>query len=393
MAADNRTEGEHTGKYTPADWTDFVHTAPGTLAGEYLRLFWQPVYCSDELHPGRSKPITVLNEQFTLYRGEKGEAHLLGFRCAHRGTQLSTGWVEGDDLRCFYHGWKYDSTGQCIEQPAEPEPFCQKVKVRSYPTHEYLGLVFAYLGLGEAPPFPRYPDFESDGVPQAEMYTRACNYYQDLENDPVHGAFVHARGRRRPIPLVTAEESEWGMTAYSTYPDGSVRVTQWGMPNVHLVRTPPSGPDGAWRDTVHWKVPIDDTTEGSFRVHFSHVTGEAARRLQEQYEEWRAKGPIFRPESLTAAILAGEMHIKDTFDQAEFYRTTVEDDVAQMGQGPIVDRTQDHLGRSDATVILFRKLWERELRALAEGRSLKHWVRTERDVPQDADGLQRAAAL
>src|SRR5207302_5353628 len=99
---------------------------------------------------------------FTLYRGESGQVHLLDFRCAHRGTQLSTGWIEGDSLRCFYHGWMYDGSGQCIEQPAEPEPFCSRIKIRSYPVQEYLGLVFAYLGEGEAPPFRRIAQLEAE---------------------------------------------------------------------------------------------------------------------------------------------------------------------------------------------------------------------------------------
>ncbi|MBM2812247.1 MAG: hypothetical protein HW416_3006, partial [Chloroflexi bacterium] len=144
------------------EWEDFVHTGPGTLAGRYLRRFWQPIEASRKLESGRARPIRIMGENFTLYRGEAsphpdplsrgeeaGKAHVVAFRCAHRGTQLSTGWVEGDDLRCFYHGWKYDGTGQCIEQPAEPEPFCNRIKIRGYPTEEYLGLIFAYFGDGE----------------------------------------------------------------------------------------------------------------------------------------------------------------------------------------------------------------------------------------------------
>ena len=94
------------------DYKDFVHTGPGTLSGRYLRLFWQPVCRSKDLAPGHTKPIRIMGENFTLYRGEQG-AHVVDFRCAHRGTQLSAGWVEGDCLRCVYHGWRYDSSGQC----------------------------------------------------------------------------------------------------------------------------------------------------------------------------------------------------------------------------------------------------------------------------------------
>ena len=134
---------------------DFVHTGPGTIAGRYLRRFWQPVYVAERLKAGQAMPIRIMGEDFTLYRGESGAPYVVDFRCAHRGTQLSIGWVEGECIRCFYHGWKYNGIGQCVEQPAEGESFAAKVKIRSYPTREYLGLVFAYFGDGEVAPFRR----------------------------------------------------------------------------------------------------------------------------------------------------------------------------------------------------------------------------------------------
>ncbi|HZU05086.1 MAG TPA: Rieske 2Fe-2S domain-containing protein, partial [Chloroflexota bacterium] len=133
-------------EHPSAKYTDFAHTGPGTLAGRYLRLFWHPIYRAEDLPPGRAVPIRIMSEDFTLYRGESGAPHVLAFRCAHRGTQLSTGWVEGDCIRCLYHGWKYDASGQCVEMPAEDPSFPPKVRIRSYPTQEYLGLIFAYLG-------------------------------------------------------------------------------------------------------------------------------------------------------------------------------------------------------------------------------------------------------
>ena len=114
------------------DAVDFVHTGPETLAGRYLRRFWHPIHLSRALEPGRAVPIRVLGEDFTLFRGQSGTAQVLAHRCAHRGAQLSIGWVEGDHLRCRFHGWAYDATGQCIEQPAEPEPFCGKIRIASY---------------------------------------------------------------------------------------------------------------------------------------------------------------------------------------------------------------------------------------------------------------------
>src|SRR4051812_39064828 len=198
-----------------ADYTDFAHTDPSTLAGRYMRLFWQPIYVAADLLPGHAKPLRIMSEDFTLYRGEDGAPHLIAPRCAHRGTQLSTGWVEGDCIRCFYHGWKYDASGQCVEMPAEDPSFPPKVKIASYPTREYLGLIFGYVGEGEAPPLPRYPDFDTKRLLEATGYTWPSNYFQNVEYGPdeAHVGFVHRESSLAivaEVPTITAEETEYG---------------------------------------------------------------------------------------------------------------------------------------------------------------------------------------
>jgi 5,5'-dehydrodivanillate O-demethylase len=96
-----------------------TQTGPDTDMGRLLRKFWQPVAVSSSIKAGAARPLRVLGEDLTLYRGEGGKAHLVAGRCAHRLTLLHTGWVQGDDIRCIYHGWKYDGSGQCTEAPAE----------------------------------------------------------------------------------------------------------------------------------------------------------------------------------------------------------------------------------------------------------------------------------
>jgi 5,5'-dehydrodivanillate O-demethylase len=371
-------------------WTDFAHTEPGTLAGRYLRSFWQPIWHAHDIKPGRTKPLRIMSEDFTLYRGQEGAVHLVDFRCAHRGTQLSTGWVEGDNLRCFYHGWMYDGAGQCVEQPAEPEPFCQRIKIRSYPVQEYLGLVFAYLGEGEPPPLPRYREFEADDVvlsfgggdgddsggagdhqPYHEYPAyRPCNYFNRLENspDPVHLAFVHRRSGFTDsgligIPMPSGEETEYGFTINATRPDGGVRVTHWHMPNI--IQRPEAG-GGA---SLTWRLPIDDESCMSFAVSYRPKSATPRRSA-----DGGTRTPDGEPIGVVAErILRGEM----TTDEISSNFVGIQDWVAQVGQGTIAPRANDHLGRSDTLVILLRRLWERELRALAEGRPLTQWHRPE----------------
>jgi 5,5'-dehydrodivanillate O-demethylase len=368
--------------------TDLVFTGPGTLAGKYMRMFWHPVYRAEELAPGRAKPIRIMGEDFTLYRGTGGTSHVVAFRCAHRGTQLSAGWVEGDCIRCMYHGWLYDSTGQCVEQPAEEQSFAKKIRIRSYPTEQYLGLIFAYFGEGKAPPFPRYPHFEKEGVLEVlPVQVWPCNFFQRVDNngDTFHVPFVH-RGAylstdiRSGLPIISKEESPWGTTGYATFPGGWTNVLQFVMPNAYTFRNPSPYPDIPWDDRFQWDVPLDDRQSLQFRLRLVPLTGEAARQYRERRDELFAK-ENFSIADAGQSVLTGKLNFEDleklTNDKISLIHS--QDYVSQAGQGVIADRAQEHLGRSDVGVILFRKIWERELRALAEGRPLKKWT-----LPQTA---------
>ena len=151
-----------TGK-NPADkWVDFAAAGPDTVGGRFLRLFWQPVASAGDLASGKAMPIHVMGEKFTLYRGVSGTPYVVGFRCAHRSTQLSTGWVRGDYIQCMYHGWTYDGSGKCVARPGEDPPGpAPRVNIPSYPAREHLGLIYAYFGEDEAPAFPPYDYFNN----------------------------------------------------------------------------------------------------------------------------------------------------------------------------------------------------------------------------------------
>lgn len=378
--------------------TDYAHTGPGTLGGRLMRSAWQPVALSKELEPGQTLPISVMGEEFTIYRGATGTPHLVAGRCAHRNTQLSLGWVEDDCIRCFYHGWKYDETGQCVEQAVESPGFAAKVTIPSYPVAEYLGLIFAYLGEGEPPPMPRYPEFEADCVVDAVHMVVPYNFFQNMENsvDTLHVSWVHRKsnfysdgrlsdfkdgqkdtgGLEGTIVSFEAEEAEYGFVFRDVYDTGKVRVSYFEMPNALHIKVWPVDAESGWRDFLAWKVPVDDESYHNFNLTIAHVTGDAAERYrahpqnpanQRRGEQW---AEIKR---LGDEILAGRLRLTEK-DVGELAKSVnLQDYVAQRGQGVIVDRVHERLGQSDKIVILLRKLWSREMSKLANGEPVTQW--------------------
>ena len=364
------------------EFDEFVHTGPGTLAGRYLRSFWQPICCAYELKSGQALPLKILGEEFTIYRSASGTPYLVGPRCAHRGTKLSIGWVEGECIRCFYHGWKYDGRGLCVEQPAEGQSFTDKVRVPSYPVEEYIGLIFAYLGEGAPPPLPRYARFETAEIClDVAALRRICNYFNNIDNslDSVHVRFVHQRHRDSVDdhvvlgdPVISVEESEWGVKRYAKYPNGKDVTFFFGMPNINFINGQVVDPGIKRADVMVFKVPVDDENHIHFEVRAIPLAGEAGRAWIDERRRLREEAERDRPE-LVRAILSGKLRL-DEIDPSRVDFVMLEDEIAQAGQGAIAVRGNEHLGRSDRGVFLLRKIWERELKNLAEGRPLKQWT-------------------
>jgi hypothetical protein len=246
------------------------------------------------------------------------------------------------------------------------------VRIRSYPALEYLGLIFAYLGDRDPPPLPRYPDFDSGKVLWAEAYMRPCNFFNNLENDPVHIPFAHRESeifRNRPfeIPLkVEAEESEWGITLHTLFPGSRVHISQHGWPNIISFKSP---------ERIHlaWRVPIDDEHHWSFQIDVMHVEGTLYERRHAARSGKLGRSYI----ELAEAVLRGDLRIQDIEGDDKANLIWIQDYVTQVGQGKFADRKSERLIRSDAGVVLQRKLWEREVAANAEGRPVKQWMRTE----------------
>lgn len=366
---------------------DLVRVGPGTLAGRFLRRFWHPAIPARLVEHGSTRPMRLLGEDFTLYRSEEGEFHAVGFRCAHRGVQLSTGWVEGDCIRCCYHGWKYDASGQCVEQPDEREGFAAHIKIRGYPVREYLGLVFVYLGAEDpAPPLPRFAAFEGQDLATL-TYSWPCSYFNSLENDAIHVNWVHRPSIAAAGMLtgpgefqVSARETEFGYARTMVRPKAprdQYVVEPHIMPNAFMFGQ--SAADGHWSQTLAWRVPVDDE-------HFRSCSVSLGGRARPPSASERLPA-----EAIAEAVLRGEIRVQDIPQVLEDGLSdsrlfNVQDYVSQVGQGTFgLLFADEHLGRNDAQVSMIRRLYRRELQALADGVELKVW-----SVPEDLTILHEA---
>src|SRR6266567_2928832 len=130
-----------------------TRVGPDTLMGNLLRRYWTPACLSSEVPESDSDPIRVrlLGENLIAFRDSNGKVGLIQNNCPHRGASLFFGRNEESGLRCVYHGWKFDVTGQCIDMPNEPaeSDFKNKVKAVAYPCVERNGIVWAYMGPAE----------------------------------------------------------------------------------------------------------------------------------------------------------------------------------------------------------------------------------------------------
>ncbi len=357
--------------HTQQKWPDFEHTGPGTLAGRYMRRFWQPVCLAAQLPRGRALPLRIMGQDYTLYRSESGSAQVMAARCLHRGALLSAGTVEGEHLRCFYHGWKYDKTGRCIERPAEHS--CPEgVGLRTYPTRETIGLIFAYLGEGEAPEFPALDPVQGDGVYWVEAPQRPFNYFRQIENalDEVHFNFVHrvspfaAQGMISALPELSCEETQFGLSRISKR--GTIeRQTYFLMPNTNT-----SLFFGARR--LVWRVPVEDTSHISFTMdYFEGSAQEKDKWLADRQQQAMRIAAAPPAAQVAAAILRGEMSVQDITDHPDLL--SVQDGVALLSQGTVADRENEMLGLSDIHMVKMRRMWARDLADLQAGREPRKW--------------------
>jgi len=348
----------------------------GTPMGELMRRYWHPIAASVELNEETpTKEIRLLGEDLVLYRDAKGTLGCVEPSCAHRKANLSYGIPEQNGIRCAYHGWIFDETGACMDQPSEPagSRFKDKVRIKAYPAEELGGLIFIYMGPQPTPLLPRWDILEWDNVTRdISAVLMPCNWLQCMDNslDPVHFQWLHrywggwnvnrklapkdrgefdrqsaSRGRehikvgfdtfeygivKRRLMEGETEEDEWWRIGHPILFPNTLRVAQ-----------------DRWH-SFQYRVPVDDT----HTIHMLYMV-----RLP---DEGKTAPPQPEVPFVQRELYDPKGRLNNTIVPAQ-------DEAAWVMQGPITDRTTEHLGVTDVGIILYRKMIEEQLKIVEDG--------------------------
>jgi phthalate 4,5-dioxygenase oxygenase subunit len=367
-----------------------TQVGPGTPMGNMLRSYWLPALLSEELGgpDGDPVPLRILGEDLVAFRDTSCRPGLLAGQCAHRCAPLSYGRNEAGGLRCLYHGWKYDTEGRILETPNEPEHSQIKHKVRhsSYPIVEAGGVIWTYLGdPATAPPPPALHWASAPPENRAVAKLRmAANYLQIVEGglDTTHVGILHQSGMAAlpehpvtqtddltmltgdPTPKLEMQTTRSGFqyaairrVNETTY---YIRITSYGMPWYTTVPHLPSVPQ-----QTQGSVPVDDenTWFWLFWVHDRPLDVLTLKAFQ-------GADPV-----TGEFVMAGSRENRHRQDRARMRRghwsgfngIMGEDSAMSEGMGPVVDRSREHLGYSDAAVIRLRRLLLDSVRAFSQG--------------------------
>jgi len=365
----------------------------GTTMGMLMRRYWMPALLSEEIPLPDCPPVRVrlLGEDLVAFRDSEGRVGLLGEHCSHRGTSLFFGRNEACGLTCIYHGWKYDVDGNVLETPAEPpdSDFKNKIHHTSYPCREIAGIVFTYMGPREK--MPLFPAYEWVSLSAERMHVvksyLECNYLQGIEGDfdSSHTTFLHcnnladlARLNRDGSPALEAEETGYGMRAISIRKLGEnqsyVRISPFIMPAFSIVPGPATASfdENNSRAFRFW-IPIDDTSTWFYILTmrdtpFSEDERVSARSwIDSSYRRIRNAGNGYLQDR--------ELQKSRSYSGIRAVIPSEQDGCATESMGPIYDRTREHLGYSDKTIIALRRVLLQAAKAVQAGSEPPHIVR------------------
>ncbi len=372
-----------------------TRTGAGTPMGELFRRYWLPALQTHDLPEPDCPPVRVklLSERLIAFRDTEGKYGLVDEFCAHRGVSLWFGRNEENGLRCPYHGWKYDTIGQCVEVPSEPveSGFCKKIKLQSYPLVERGGILWTYMGSTELQ--PALPEFEFAMVPPKQRYVskrlQQNNYLQGLEGgiDPCHVSFLHSGALKRDPLVGTAKgaqynrpdaqvrldvaKSDGGLVfAYSRNAEKGEsywRVMQWVMPCFTLI--PPHAEHPVHG---HFWVPIDDENcwVWTFDYHpLRELTGQERQAMQDGYglHVKLTPGTYFPVANKSNDYLMDRAGQKAGTTYSGIESVGMQDASLQESMGAIQDRSKENLVSSDNFIIMVRQRLRDAAKALQQG--------------------------
>ncbi len=330
---------------------------PGTRMGAVMRRYWWPVGFSQKVDKV-PVPVRLLGEDLILFRTPSGKVGLIDRFCAHRLASLEHGRVEEGGIRCCYHGWLYDTSGQCTQMPCEPadSTLHKEVKLAGYKTQEMGGLIFAYMGPEPAPLLPNYDLLVREDMDRTlSAGYEYCSWLQRAENgvDKYHSMALHAPVYPS-IALKRPEDVQWQPTWYgfrmsAKYPNKAENVSHCIFPS-HTRRY---GARVGERPShyLHLRVPVDDTTTITWYV-----------RAQET--ENGRKGTVTSKEI--------EVPQRGVYERVEdgWWRlgSHDQDRAAQESQGEITDRTREFLATSDRGIVTLRKMLLDSVTAVEQGK-------------------------
>jgi len=383
-----------------------TQTGTDTPMGELFRQYWIPALLAEELPEDDCPPVRVklLGERLIAFRDSDGNYGLMDEFCAHRGVSLWFGRNEEGGLRCPYHGWKYDYTGQCTEVPSEPEEsgYCQSIKLKSYPMIKVGDVLWTHMG--DAAERPPEPAWEFATVPADQTFTskrwQECNWLQALEGgiDSSHVSFLHSGGLKSdPLfkgakgneynlkdkkPVFEVAESEGGLFigARRNAEEGRYywRITPWVMPSFTMI-----APRGDYPVHGHFWVPIDD--ENCWAWSFDY---HATRALSAEERQAMIDGHGIHNEYVPGTFRALQNKDNDYLMDREAQKRgdtysgikgiAMQDASLQESMGPIVDRANENLVSTDNGIIMARNRLRKAAEALRDkrvpppGRDLSH---------------------
>jgi phthalate 4,5-dioxygenase oxygenase subunit len=376
---------------------------PGMPMGDVMRQYWLPALMSSELPGPDSEPLRLrlLGENLIAFRATSGAVGVVADACPHRGASLFFGRNEEEGLRCVYHGWKFDTTGACVDMPSEPAEsnFRGKVRVRAYACVERNGIVWTYMGPRAIP--PELPHLEvnmlAGGEVAASKILRDCNWMQALEGDidTSHLSFLHLGsvkpedavpgsfdyyGVKDRAPKYDVRETEFG-TTYGAYRPAEADTYYWRIANF-LFPFYTMIPTGTLGIAVHVRawVPVDDEHVMFWNISMPR-TRNVGRGGQEGSERNAAsgrpggagsngtQGPGQQYEPFTTGWLGRWRLTQNASNDYQIDREAQRSGVNYTGingifqqdqavtesMGPIYQRDHEHLGTSDAMIIRTRR--------------------------------------